>query len=106
MATNYVAQALGEAMSGKPVSRASTQAYGCSVKYPEWSLSASWLRRGLVWADRGGGDSWLLLADVVAAAESRELGVGASRCEPACSFGCWPCTQPPLVASMQPTAVS
>lgn len=33
-ATNYVSQALGEAMSGKPVSRASTAAYGCSVKYP------------------------------------------------------------------------
>lgn len=33
-ATNYVSQALGEAMSGKPVSRAVTQAYGCAVKYP------------------------------------------------------------------------
>ncbi|MES2886826.1 MAG: redoxin domain-containing protein [Pseudomonadota bacterium] len=33
-ATNYVNQALGEAMSGKPVSRANTAAYGCSVKYP------------------------------------------------------------------------
>src|SRR5262245_15698886 len=33
-ATNYVDQALAEAMAGKPVSRASTQAYGCSVKYP------------------------------------------------------------------------
>lgn len=32
-ATNYVTQALGEAMAGKPVSRATTQAYGCSVKY-------------------------------------------------------------------------
>lgn len=32
-ATNYVKQALGEAMTGKPVSRATTQAYGCSVKY-------------------------------------------------------------------------
>ena len=32
-ATNYVTQAIGEAMAGKPVSRASTQAYGCSVKY-------------------------------------------------------------------------
>ena len=32
-ATNYVTQALGEAMAGKAVSRASTQAYGCSVKY-------------------------------------------------------------------------
>ncbi|MBC8055875.1 MAG: thioredoxin family protein [Rhizobiales bacterium] len=32
-ATNYVTAALGEAMSGKPVSRATTQAYGCSVKY-------------------------------------------------------------------------
>ena len=36
-ATNYVAQALGEAMSGKAVSRAVTQAYGCSVKYPSAS---------------------------------------------------------------------
>ena len=33
-ATNYVAQALGEAMSGKPVSRSTTQPYGCTVKYP------------------------------------------------------------------------
>jgi peroxiredoxin len=33
-ATNYVAQALGEAMSGKAVSQANTRAYGCSVKYP------------------------------------------------------------------------
>ncbi|HET7525869.1 MAG TPA: redoxin domain-containing protein [Burkholderiaceae bacterium] len=33
-ATNYVDQALGEAMAGKSVSRATTQAYGCSVKYP------------------------------------------------------------------------
>ena len=33
-ATNYVDQALGEAMAGKAVSRATTQAYGCSVKYP------------------------------------------------------------------------
>lgn len=33
-ATNYVSQALGEAMAGKPVSRANTPAYGCSVKYP------------------------------------------------------------------------
>jgi peroxiredoxin len=32
-ATNYVTQALGEAMAGKPVSRSTTQAYGCSVKY-------------------------------------------------------------------------
>jgi peroxiredoxin len=32
-ATNYVTQALGEAMAGKAVSRATTQAYGCSVKY-------------------------------------------------------------------------
>lgn len=32
-ATNYVTQALGEAMAGKPVSRGTTQAYGCSVKY-------------------------------------------------------------------------
>lgn len=33
-ATNHVSQALGEAMSGKPVSRPITQAYGCAVKYP------------------------------------------------------------------------
>jgi len=33
-ATNYVSQALGEAMSGKAVTRPSTQAYGCAVKYP------------------------------------------------------------------------
>jgi peroxiredoxin len=33
-ATNYVNQALAEALAGKPVSQASTQAYGCSVKYP------------------------------------------------------------------------
>lgn len=33
-ATNYVAQALGETMAGKAVSQATTQAYGCSVKYP------------------------------------------------------------------------
>ncbi len=32
-ATNYVNQALAEAMAGKPVSKATTQAYGCSVKY-------------------------------------------------------------------------
>ncbi len=31
--TNYVKVALNEAMSGKPVSTAQTQAYGCSVKY-------------------------------------------------------------------------
>lgn len=32
-ATNYVRQALDEALSGKPVSKPVTQAYGCSVKY-------------------------------------------------------------------------
>lgn len=32
-ATNYVNQALGEALAGKPVSKAQTQAYGCSIKY-------------------------------------------------------------------------
>ena len=32
-ATNYVKQALGEVTSGKAVSQATTQAYGCSVKY-------------------------------------------------------------------------
>ena len=32
-ATNYVRQALGEALSGKPVSQSTTRAYGCAVKY-------------------------------------------------------------------------
>ena len=32
-ATNYVTQAVGEAMAGKPVSQATTRAYGCTVKY-------------------------------------------------------------------------
>jgi len=32
-ATNYVNQALGETLAGKPVSKANTQAYGCSIKY-------------------------------------------------------------------------
>jgi peroxiredoxin len=32
-ATNYVNQALAETMAGKPVSKAVTQSYGCSVKY-------------------------------------------------------------------------
>ncbi|WP_200937556.1 thioredoxin family protein [Variovorax sp. Root473] len=32
-ATNYVNQALGEALGGKPVSMASTRPYGCSIKY-------------------------------------------------------------------------
>ena len=32
-AKNYVRVALGEAMAGKPVSTASTVAYGCTVKY-------------------------------------------------------------------------
>jgi peroxiredoxin len=32
-ATNYVAAALNEAMAGKPVSKASSEPYGCSVKY-------------------------------------------------------------------------
>lgn len=32
-ATNYVAQALDEAMAGKPVSVPTSTAYGCSVKY-------------------------------------------------------------------------
>ncbi len=36
-ATNYVSQALAEAMAGKKVSRPTTQAYGCSVKYPSAS---------------------------------------------------------------------
>jgi hypothetical protein len=34
-ATNYVAQALGELLAGKPVSEAQTKAYGCSVKYAD-----------------------------------------------------------------------
>lgn len=33
VATNYVGQALNEALAGKPVSQASTTPYGCSVKY-------------------------------------------------------------------------
>ncbi len=32
-ATNYINQALGEALAGKPISQAVTRAYGCSVKY-------------------------------------------------------------------------
>ncbi len=32
-ATNYVSKALSEAMSGQPVSEATTKPYGCSVKY-------------------------------------------------------------------------
>ena len=32
-AKNYVRQALGEAMAGKPVTEPSTKSYGCSVKY-------------------------------------------------------------------------
>lgn len=31
--TNYVRQALGEALAGKPVSLTTTTAYGCSIKY-------------------------------------------------------------------------
>ncbi|CAN5515279.1 thioredoxin family protein [soil metagenome] len=34
-ATNYVRMALEEAMAGKPVSKAQTKAYGCSVKYAD-----------------------------------------------------------------------
>jgi peroxiredoxin len=34
-ATNYVAQALGEAMAGKPVSLPTSRPYGCSVKYAD-----------------------------------------------------------------------
>jgi len=34
-AKNYVAQALTEAMAGKPVSVPTSRAYGCSVKYAE-----------------------------------------------------------------------
>jgi AhpC/TSA family len=32
-ATNYVSQALGEALAGKPVSQPSSIAYGCTIKY-------------------------------------------------------------------------
>jgi hypothetical protein len=32
-ATNYVSQAIGEALAGRPVSQSQTTAYGCSVKY-------------------------------------------------------------------------
>ena len=32
-ATNYVSVALNEALSGKPVSKASSEPYGCSIKY-------------------------------------------------------------------------
>lgn len=32
-ATPYVKLALDQAMAGKPLSQAQTQAYGCSVKY-------------------------------------------------------------------------
>lgn len=34
-ATNYVNQGLGEALNGKPISKAVTRAYGCSVKYAD-----------------------------------------------------------------------
>lgn len=32
-ATNYVNQAIGEALDGKPVSQPTSRAYGCSIKY-------------------------------------------------------------------------
>ena len=32
-ATNYVSQAVGEALAGKPVSQPTSRAYGCSIKY-------------------------------------------------------------------------
>ena len=32
-ATNYVTVALTEAMAGKPVTKATSEPYGCSVKY-------------------------------------------------------------------------
>ena len=32
-ATNYVSQALGESLTGKPVSKPKYQAYGCSIHY-------------------------------------------------------------------------
>ncbi|MGA8222116.1 MAG: thioredoxin family protein [Candidatus Acidiferrales bacterium] len=34
-AKNYVSQALGEALAGKPVTDPATRPYGCSVKYPD-----------------------------------------------------------------------
>jgi peroxiredoxin len=34
-ADNYVSDALGEAMAGKPVATPYTRPYGCSVKYPD-----------------------------------------------------------------------
>ena len=34
-ATNYVSQALDQAMAGKPVANAATRPYGCSVKYAD-----------------------------------------------------------------------
>jgi peroxiredoxin len=34
-ATNYVSQAVAETVAGKPVSQATTQAYGCSIKYAD-----------------------------------------------------------------------
>ncbi|MFM8809310.1 MAG: thioredoxin family protein, partial [Chthoniobacterales bacterium] len=34
-ATNYVKQALDEALEGKPVSEATTTAYGCGIKYAD-----------------------------------------------------------------------
>ena len=35
LATNYIRQGLNEALAGKPISVASTRAYGCSVKYKD-----------------------------------------------------------------------
>jgi hypothetical protein len=32
-AVNYVKQGLNEALAGKPISMATTRAYGCSIKY-------------------------------------------------------------------------
>jgi hypothetical protein len=32
-ATNYITQGIGEVTSGKPLSQATTRAYGCSIKY-------------------------------------------------------------------------
>lgn len=36
-ATQYVRAALGEVLAGKPVTEASTRAYGCTLKYPKTS---------------------------------------------------------------------
>ncbi len=37
-ATNYVRVGLNKALAGKPISKATTQPYGCSVKYKSSAL--------------------------------------------------------------------